>query len=421
MTFPNNQNYITMSKTNRKISFVILILAICIFSCTSDEKKVQEKIDSLQVHQEKQSESHKQEISDIPDSAQIQEIIIPEKIPYPDFTRGIYLSGFTVGYNNYETVLDSAESTGINTVIFDLKDMKGNIFFAFEESDPIRNKRISPIIDIPDFVEILHKRNMRAVARIVMFHDRYVAKRDSLIRPHKSDGTVWQENRKGKPSWLDPSHSEVQKELLRIIEVVAQKGVDEIQLDYIRFPTQGKISEAIFQFQKEDSLLAIADSNYVFRTKSDIIEKFLKQAKEICLKYDITLTGDIFAIVAWQRKIDISNTGQEISKMTKYLDAIHPMIYSSHFSKDFGFREKIYDEPYFIVFKGTKLTQKYSNKNCKVISYIQANKWKVKFKPEFIYAQIQAVNDLNADGYILWNAANKYFDSLRWIREHKNL
>ena len=375
----------------------------------------------MQIHQEIQSENPKPEVPEIRDSIQIPEIEIPDKIPYPDFTRGIYLSGFTVGYNNYEAILDSAEATGINTVIFDLKDMKGNIFFALPENDPIRKKRISPIIDIPDFVKTLHKRNMRAVARIVMFHDRFLAKRDSLVRPHKSDGTVWQENRKGKPSWLDSSHPDVQKELLRIIEVVAKKGVDEIQLDYIRFPTQGKISEAIFQFQKEDSLFAIADSNYVFRTKSDIIEEFVKQAKEICLKHDVTLTGDIFAIVAWQRKVDISNTGQKIDKMTKYLDAIHPMIYSSHFSKDFGLREKIYDEPYFIVFKGTKLTQRYSHENCKVIPYIQANRWKVNFKPEFIYAQIQAVNDLNADGYILWNAANKYFDSFRWIRKNQNL
>jgi len=374
----------------------------------------------LQIHQEIHSENLKPEVPEIRDSIQIREIVIPDKIPYPDFTRGIYLSGFTVGYNNYEAILDSAEVAGINKVIFDLKDMKGNVFFALPENDPIRKKRISPIIDIPDFVKTLHKRNMRAVARIVMFHDRFLAKRDSLVRPLKSDGTVWQENRKGKPSWLDSSHPDVQKELLRIIEVVAKKGVDEIQLDYIRFPTQGKISEAIFQFQKEDSLFAIADSNYVFRIKSDIIEEFVKQAKDICLKHDVTLTGDIFAIVAWQRKVDISNTGQKISKMTKHLDAIHPMIYSSPFSKDFGLREKIYDEPYFIVFKGTKLTQKYSHENCKVIPYIQANRWKVNFKPEFIYAQIQAVNDLNADGYILWNAANKYFDSFRWIRENQN-
>jgi len=90
--------------------------------------------------------------------------------------------------------------------------MKGNIFFALPENDPIMKKRISPIIDIPDFVKTLHKRNMRAVARIVMFHDRFLAKRDSLVRPHKSDGTVWQENRKGKPSWLDSSHPDVQKD-----------------------------------------------------------------------------------------------------------------------------------------------------------------------------------------------------------------
>ncbi|MCK4696084.1 MAG: hypothetical protein KAT74_09985, partial [Candidatus Cloacimonetes bacterium] len=181
---------------------------------------------------------------------------------------------------------------------------------------------------------------------------------------------------------------------------------------------QGKISEAIFYFLKEDSMFTIIDSNYVKREKSDIIEDFLKRAKMICSMYKVTLTGDIFAIVAWQREVDIKATGQDIQKMTKHFDSVHPMIYSSHFNDDFGYREYIYNEPYFIVYKATKLVKKYSNKNCDIIPYIQSNPWKVNYTSEYIISQIKAVENLNARGYILWNASNKYFKTLSWLKEY---
>ena len=202
---------------------------------------------------------------------------------------------------------------------------------------------------------------------------------------------------------------------------MAKIGIDEIQLDYVRFPTQGKISEAIFAFQKEDSIKAKNDSTYIFRQKSDIIMDFVSKAKQICDKYKVTLTADVFAIVSWQRAADILATGQDIKKMTKHLDAIHPMIYSSHFAKNFGFRENLYNEPYFIVYKGIMLSKRYASSECRVIPYIQSNSWKVNYGYDYIVAQIQAVKDSNSDGYILWNASNKYYQALRWIREFDDL
>ena len=76
---------------------------------------------------------------------------------------------------------------------------------------------------------------------------------------------------KRKPSWLDSSNKQVQKDLLALVREVARQGVDEIQMDYIRFPTQGKLSGAIIDFQAKDSLYAKQDSNYVFRRKEDIM------------------------------------------------------------------------------------------------------------------------------------------------------
>ena len=259
---------------------------------------------------------------------------------------------------------------------------------------------------------------MKAVARMVMFHDQIWASADSLIRPSLADGSEWSESKRRGPSWLDSSNKKVQQELLSLISKVASQGVDEIQLDYIRFPTQGNISNAIFDFQIEDFENSKADSLYVCRSKEDIIVDFVARAKSICNKYGVKLTADVFAIVAWQRAADIKYTGQNITRMSKYLNAIHPMIYSSHFADNFGFRKNVPNEPYHIMYKATKLSQKYSSSDCKTIPYIQANSWKVNYNSSYMIAQIKAIEDLGADGYILWNAANRYNETLRWIKEY---
>ncbi len=337
---------------------------------------------------------------------------------YFEFTRGLYLTAYTVASEKFPVILDSAVAAGINTIVFDLKNMNGKIFFSTPHMDSLRRERTIPIINIPKVVKTLQKRDMRAVARIVMFHDQYIAEVKSNFRPQRMNGEPWIEKKQRKPSWLDPSHPEVQEELLDVIKYAAKNGVDEIQMDYIRFPTQGNISEAVFCYQKEDSILAIADTNYVKRLKTDIIVDFVKQAKEICVRYNVTLTADIFAIVAWQRENDIQNTGQEIEKITEFLDSIHPMVYSSHFSEDFGFRENVYNEPYFIVYKATKLAIKHTKSNCKIIPYIQANPWKVNFEKDYIISQIRAVEDAKASGFMLWNSSNKYFKTLKWIKNY---
>ena len=403
---------------NIKILFLILLIP-CFWNCSREIKKeISEKEKSIEVFKTAKVDTIKYKETTNSNKEKIK--FKKKKKLKINFTRGIYLTAYTVASKYFYSILDSAEAAGINTVVFDLKNMNGTIFFSTAQKDSLTRKKTNPIISITKVTKTLHERNMKAVARVVMFHDQFFAKNDSLLRPQKKDGSAWLENIKRKPSWLDPSNPKVQKGLLTIISEAAKQGVDEIQLDYIRFPTQGKLSEAIFDFQVKDSLFALSDSNYVAREKRDIINNFLVKAKRICSEYNVTLTGDVFAIVAWQRKIDIKNTGQDIKGMTKYLDALHPMIYSSHFFNDFGYRENIPNEPYYIVYKATKLVQKYANKNCRIIPYIQSNSWKVNYKAEYIISQIKAIENTNADGYILWNASNKYYRTLRWIKNYNN-
>ncbi|MCK4957130.1 MAG: hypothetical protein KAS49_05800, partial [Candidatus Cloacimonetes bacterium] len=292
-----------------KIILILLVL-IVLSSCKNSEPEVGNRIVEDEVGVEKDSIEEFPEM--VKEEAAKIEIInnASEKIKPFKFTEGLYLSAYSVVSSRFPAILDSAQAAGINTIVFDLKNMSGDVFFSVPQKGSYGRERYKTIINIPRVVKTLYDRNMRAVSRIVMFHDQFLASADSTLRPQNVDMTSWKESKRRKASWLDSSNHRVQADLLYLIEQAASGGVDEVQLDYVRFPTGGDLKNAVFQFMQDDFTAAKADSNYVMRAKPDVVEDFVGRAKEICSRYDVTLAADVFAIVAWQNRVDVANTGQ---------------------------------------------------------------------------------------------------------------
>ena len=65
--------------------------------------------------------------------------------------------------------------------------------------------------------------------------------------------------------------------------------------------------------------------------RSDVITAFLKKAYAELHPTGVLLSLDVFGVMAWQRQVDLSHTGQDIVGMAKYCDVLSPMIYPSHF------------------------------------------------------------------------------------------
>lgn len=335
----------------------------------------------------------------------------------PEFVQAIYLTAYTVANNRFDIILQKAKIAGINTIVFDVKEMQGYVHLPIKDNPKIKYLSQENIWDIEDIVKKIHSYDMVAVARIVQFFNIETAKKHTDLLIQNKEGGYWSENSR-RPMWLDPSNPEVQNDLIELVDMLGQTNVDEIQLDYVRFPTEGRLSNASFYFQREDAIKAQTDSSYIKREKKDIITGFLKDLDEVCKFNEVRLTADVFAIVAWQRNIDIRNTGQDIAMMTPYLSQFHPMIYSSHFNRDFNNRlDDIYNKPYSIVKEGLELAIKKSDPNCLVIPYLQAFNWKVFYDKQYMFDQLRATVDAGCKGYILWNAGNAYDRTLNWIRE----
>ncbi len=404
--------------SSKLYSTILILILFLILSCEFFKKNPDNNLDTS-------SDSVKISVQDITIE---QEKFFPDTLLHSvksyrninnlEPVRGLYLSAYTIETSEFQNILNEIVSAGLNTVVFDLKNMKGELFFSTSQKRSLMHENIQPIINPSEVIKTLHGLNLRAVSRIVMFHDQFWASNQDDVRPQTVNGEPWIESERRGPSWLDPSHPQVQNYLLSLINEVASLGVDEIQLDYIRFPTQGNINNSVYYFQEEDRKYFAEDSTYTFRQKEDIITDFVARAYSLCNDHDVTLAADVFAIVSWQREKDISATGQNIRRLSQFLDSIHPMIYSSHFSNNFSFRENVRNEPYFLVYKAAKLTRLYSLPGCRVIPYIQANNYLVNYKRSYIYAQIEAINSLNLSGYLLWNSRNNYWSVLDWIENY---
>ena len=338
--------------------------------------------------------------------------------PKPIFNmQAIYVTASRAASVGFDAFLDLAKDAGLTAIVFDAKEMQGHVHFSIKDHPELIYTVSDNVLDIDQTVKKIHDKGLYAIARIVQFYNRETARRHPELRPLNRNGGYWNE-REGAPTWLDSSHPDVQEELLRIIEIVAKSNVDEIQLDYIRFPTEGAINSASFYFEREDIELLKANPNYVKREKRDVIRDYLKRVRAICDKHNVKLSADVFAIVAWQRAVDIRSTGQDIKYMSPYLDKIHPMIYSSHFSDDFGFEKPDFrNHPYHIVKTGIEKTIAAADPKCEVMPYLQAFSWRVNYTRNYMFQQLDATKDSGAKGFLLWNTSANYTNGIGWVKE----
>jgi hypothetical protein len=397
-----------------------------------------------------------------------ENIVIPGILPAPitektvpvpkDFeVRAIYLTGIMAASDHGLRIIRHWREVGGNAVVFDIKDSDGSVTIPFEH--PLLGKHQVYIHDVPKFVRFLHQQNMHAIARIAIFRDeRMVTEHPELAVQSRKNHAPWREN--GKLVWTDPSNPKVQEYNIALAKYVAGLGADEIQFDYVRFPAEGDQKDAAFVFQSEhpetaktadqqsscdnnspcgDGRLARPaeakqggtspepESKTLAPTKTasahkkhtapaptgpqrtDVITAFLKKAYAEIHPTGALFSLDVFGVMAWQRQVDLSHTGQDIVGMAKYCDVLSPMIYPSHF---FGMDNIAHpgDAPEHFIGESMDRLDLITNGSGVIIRpWLQAFRWRTKtYSPEYIKVQVETAKDKGGIGFLFWNAANDY-------------
>jgi len=393
-----------------------------------------------------------------------ENIVIPGVIPAPitartipvprDFeVRAVYLTGFMAGSDHGLRIIRRWREVGGNAVVFDIKDSDGSVSIPFEY--PLVGKHNVYIHDVPKLVHFLHQQNMHAIARIAIFRDeRLVKDHPELAVQSRRTHQAWREN--GKLVWTDPSQPKVQEYNIALAKYVAQLGVDEIQFDYVRFPAEGDQKDAQFVFQKDqpaegqpepkpdvipttaaavggtsrhpEQPIPPAGSHPKAGSRkpkaahqateaakprgaqrSDVIAAFLKKAYAEIHPTGALFSLDVFGVMAWQRPIDLSHTGQDIVQMARYCDVLSPMIYPSHF---FGMDNIPHpgDEPAHFIGESMDRFELITQGSGVVIRpWLQAFHWRTKtYSPEYIKVQVETARNRGGIGFLFWNAGNDY-------------
>lgn len=330
----------------------------------------------------------------------------PEEIKEnpPVKARGLYITGNTVGLKSkFPQLIELVETTELNAMVIDVKNDHGLMTYPsqIEIVEQAKANRNTPVKNMEEVIADLNNRGIYTIARIVVFKDPNLPEQIPEWALQKKTGGVWRD--KNGTAWVNPYEKKVWDYNIAIAKEAALMGFREIQFDYIRFPENAKRVD--LEVNYGENVVA----------KDEIIEDFLKYAREQLKDYNVHLAADVFGVIAtsWG---DNDKIGQTWERMTAHLEYTCPMVYPSHYGPGyFGF--KVPDaNPYGTIREALidSIERNASVKNPGIIRpWLQSftASWvpgHISYGAQEVRKQINAALELGIDEYLIWNASNRY-------------
>jgi hypothetical protein len=164
--------------------------------------------------------------------------IKPKKKVIGQYIRGIHLSAWVSGSEKHRrATINLFDNTELNTAVIDIKEEEGKVYIDGIKIVDENNAYVSAIPDIKDYIAKLKERGVYTIARIVVFRDDTMTRKKPKLAVKNLDGTIWTDRK--NIAWLDPYNRDAWDYNLQIAEKAVGVGFDEIQFDYIRFPSDG--------------------------------------------------------------------------------------------------------------------------------------------------------------------------------------
>lgn len=311
--------------------------------------------------------------------------------------RAIYITSWTAGIKRFATLLDMVTRSHLNAMVIDIKDSTGKV--GYDSKVPLvaqtgaYEKRIR---DLDAVLRQCREKKVYTIARIAVFQDPNLAKARPDLAVGAGGKTVWKD-RKGL-AWVDPASKEVWDYNLAIAKEAAAKGFDEVQFDYVRFPTDGKLKTMSYPVYKRDV------------PKHEIIRRFFQYVDQQMKPVDVLTSADIFGLTTMVD--DDMNIGQRIEDVADYVDFVCPMIYPSHYPKGHLGLKNPAEHPYRIIYDASlRGMKRLEGKRAKMRPWLQDFKLGAAYDKKMIMDQIQAARDAGVSGFAMWNARNVYTES----------
>lgn len=316
--------------------------------------------------------------------------------PRPFQARGIYLTAATAAGRRFDELLALVERTELNAMVIDIKSDWGTLTYRSQLPDAIAAKAVDNTIkDLPELVRRLRERGVYPIARLVTFKDDYMPRHRTDLAVHHVDGGVWQD-RKGM-AWLNPYRQETWDYIVDVAKEAAEMGFQEIQFDYVRFPTDGNVRAIVYPDQDE-------------RSRWDVISQFLAYAREELRPYGVLISADIFGFILSAQ--NDQGIGQLLEDLATNVDIISPMVYPSHWGPGNLGLPNPNAAPYETVLRSMQQAQERLDKagiKVKIRPWLQDfTLGQPRYGAHEVRRQIEGAYAAGLDEWLLWNAGNYY-------------
>jgi len=308
--------------------------------------------------------------------------VAPAVYPHPDEVRGIYVTYYTsANPARMAALLDLAKRTSVNAMVIDVKDNNG---YHVSSSTA-------------ELVARLNAAGIYTIARMAVFQDNEFARRRPDLALKTASGGLW--SSKGV-YWMDSASKEVWDYNINVAKRALAAGFQEVNIDYVRFPSDGDLDAAVYPFYDGIAL------------KQNVMKEFFAYFYEnVKAAYpQSVISADVFAD-SFVKDQDVG-IGQRIKLIAPHVDVLAPMIYPSHYAPgNFGFPNPDL-EPYQVTLQtllNGKRTLEAASSTVTVRPWIQAFSLGVDYTPARIQAAMQAIEDAGYDaGWMAWNPSNVY-------------
>lgn len=316
---------------------------------------------------------------------------------HPFVAKGVYMPfGLFSNPQRVRAILDLVQQTELNTIVVDMKSDRGRL--AYASAVPLAQQVGAPQTgptDIVGLVREAHRRGIYIVARLVVFKDEPLAVAHPEWAARRADGTLWRDQE--NLGWANPFRQEVQEYNIAIAKEVAGLGFDEVQFDYVRFPSDGDIHNIVYEEENT------AD------TRRAAIEAFMSRLEAELRPYAVFTSADVFGLVPW---VDGEmGIGQQMENIAPYVDYLCPMVYPSTFAPWSMQFENPALHPYDVVFRS--VVQARSRTDTLIRPWLQHySLYGVTYGPDEYLAQRRATEAAGGIGWTYWNAGGKYASSI---------
>jgi hypothetical protein len=314
--------------------------------------------------------------------------------PLPDEVRGVHV---TMALASLPGKLDHYLSIpGLTALELDVKDENGEVGFLLPATSLARKVGASkPYYKASVVADQAREKGVYLIGRVVVFEDPMLTASRPDLAIQTSGGGVWQND--AGLGWANPYDKRVWDYVLSIAKAAGRAGFDEIQFDYVRFPSDGPIESAVFPGKTAEP-------------PGWTITRFVHYASKQLKPLGVRVSVDLFGLSATH---DLG-VGQKPGRLAKYVDALYPMVYPSHYNPgEFNLSDPSSTPGRTVSLSLRDFRNTMLGKKAMLIPWLEDfSLTSARRPPDEVQAQIDAARRHKVKGFLLWNPSGVYTEEL---------